>query len=357
MTFRYICLAATLLTACDSPDGRSGDEIALSQHGLWAYHDIEYWPGGNVSVCFQPRTHPWGAKPDERDMPCYSQQTTRIRTVIESAFESIPGTQIDFTGWDDCPGPPLGDNAPPVPGVVSIMIKCNGDDDDEIEEGGWQVESVGYPGPNDGYYLATEQGSDWGTAAWDAVVEHEAAHVLGFSHEWDRDDFDTTCVGPRPDPMTPGDGEHGPEEGVRFTRYDHRSVLNETYCGDGTPGLSAMDQIGLAIVYPDGSPIPIRATNGFNLGSLIVANGIGELTTTWTWGGASEQVYDEVPHWLTQADEVGTGISIPVSSLDSGLTEVLGGWFTDWLEREHQLQWVQVLNDRSYHTALVAVIL
>jgi hypothetical protein len=199
--------------------------------------------------------------------------------------------------------------------------------------------------------LPVGRGPQGGLASWDSVVEHETAHALSFGHEFDGHDFDAPC--------DINDGNH-PFEGVLWTKYDYGSIANESYCGDGRPGLSELDKLGLAIVYPDGSAIPIRAVHGFDIASGLLARRDDTLITEWAQRGAlDDAVFLSTATWA--ASQSGTTYDLPsgrtleVQHTGNGSWSVSGS-FTDRYFRVKQLGPTSMLVDNDLHTALVMTI-
>jgi hypothetical protein len=358
-------LYGTAGCAVDKDGVTLAEDNGVTKQKLWSWNGVEYWPNGNIPVCFQPRYNVFSGL-DENGTVDYALQAIQIQTVIENAFENMEGVKINFTGWQTCPGPsvsPLNaDEGQVFGGGLKIMIKCNDPTTGKIDDGGWFTDSTGYLGSTAHQALWTSQAAySWGDN-YNAAVEHEAMHALGFEHEFDRDDFDTPCPGGNGSKPGEGTGSKAADAGTRLTVYDHKSALNETYCGDGMPGLSDLDKLGLAMVYPDGSAIPVRSVSGFIGGNgLIIVRNDDLLKIDWLARGATTSVIasSPVPSWTWrpssgQSRTLSSALQQSTSKNNlTGGTGTIEGNFYDWLGRSKQLKNTQVIASDSYHTALV----
>lgn len=362
----WVCVGCAAGSEFDEP------AVASTTQPLWTINGINFWPNGNVPVCFQPRLNIAGT--DEYGTAAYNLQTARIRSVIEAAYESIPGASINFTGWGRCPGPSVAHSRdtstspskslnPPYFGQVfagglKIMIQCDEPNGGELAAYGWQTVGSGYPGASAERVFWTSQSYyAWG-AAWDTQVEHEALHALGFQHEFDRDDRTQFCTNEQSD--------RGPAAGTRWTPYDQASVTNAGYCrvgtyqGDWEPGLTDYDMLGLAIVYPNGASIPVRSQLGVVTSSGLVVRMDDNLISDWTQRGAPDTaIFASTPQWTERFGGVTyvlpNGTTQPVINLSTFVVDVAGS-FTDKRGRTQSMGPTTVLVNDSLHTAMLVPI-
>ncbi len=340
-----LCLVYVVACTDYDPDDDIGPTVDTVQKELWTENENGI-QDNTITVCLQPDTE------DIRTSSAYATQVVNVENWVEEHYESIPNADIDFTGWELCP---------------------NWEDYEYRDEGTNYVElrihESGATQTNGKYAV------QFPVSTGERRVVHEFAHVLGFTHEYQRPDAPASagywsqvdsgtkqCVdGVLFFTSGPWDGEPACNEdlyqytvaGVYLTEYDFWSVMNSTYCHCVT-GLTDLDRLGLSIAYPASFTHSPAVSNSFQLEDRIVARTNSELTTTWTRDGASEDAFDGEPRWVFHnggLNYVGYYYSFPVSGM-SNYPYVSASW-DDFQEREHTIPEFELDINNSLHTAIL----
>jgi prepilin-type processing-associated H-X9-DG protein len=344
-----VLLTCAALTGCaldaQTPAQPAGSP-SVQQQALWATSANVLWADGRVPVCFQPRS------PEHETDDDYLRMIDRYRTLTESVFETLPNTKIDFYGWQKCRDGALGS----LPGELRVIVNPNGN-------GNWAARhcelgaeyplgdkttcygGAGYRADRESAVLVNGIGYDWGDP-WDTAVLHEMAHILGFHHEQGRiDNDDPSC---RPEDPT--------DDGLFVTTFDTGSILNGTYCGNWTPLLSPMDEVGLEITYYGGGfEQGVDGLTSLHVNGSLLVRRNDAIVTDWTLRGASPEAYTGTVRF-TRAGTTRAAMSYPASLLPSG-TSTIAGSFVDLFGRTHTLESGRFSVDDRKHAALLRVVL
>ncbi len=136
------------------------------------------------------------------------------------------------------------------------------------------------------------------------TVVHEMLHVIGIGHEHDRTDAPDCSVDP----------EHRTYN--LLTDYDPTSIMSYCTIANGRDPLdydmTALDALGVEILYPEGPDLPIRC----NAGCIDTADGAilrtdGSARDDWTFRGGLNWWMVSLPWWRT-----GTSSTISSDVLD-----------------------------------------
>lgn len=328
---------ALALAACAAPtdaeedaaDRPYDDDVAVVQQGLWRDDGDAFWPEHTtIPVCFKPKTTDTDTPISDAD---YAPKKAAARVALEATFEHIPNVDIDFGGFAECPST--------LPsGTYKFLIYW------EPDHWGGGTSSVGFlaSGTNHTYANGhTALGN-----SWDTLVTHEAAHVLGFSHEFSRPDGSGQC-----DTGIPATGDSG----TLFTVNDLHSITSKTYCGEWIPGLSDRDKLGLEIAYYDGNHIQrVGGQREILTGGGFLVRADDSIVTDWTRRGAAAGAFTGTPSWHTPSNR--TGIGFPASLLRTGVSTLVEGTFVDHFGRSH-LATGNVTVNTGLHTAIVSAFL
>jgi FG-GAP-like repeat len=222
---------------------------------LWTQTGVTLWsPGTVIPVCWLETG--------------FDTEKAAIRESIHSTWEAY--ANISFGGFSLCSQAPFSftgyirvhvDLASDACGGGSAILGRAGLQSATQPTGQSVSISVPRPGCTDTqrlHYLAV----------------HEFGHVLGFSHEQDRDG---SC----------GGGVYPP--GTNYTVVDPSSVMH--YCSGNTGKLSRLDQAGVVIAY--GAPLGE---------SVLWHNGISGVSQIWYMSGASRTNFASLDASLNNAD-------------------------------------------------------
>ncbi len=342
--FAATCLLSLIL-ACSS-DPMYGEHLRQTSQPLWSSSTTNYWPGGEVEVCFQPFTQ---ADYDAVGAAAsYSTTTTRIKNVVEAAFEGISGSSIDFVGWQDCDDWEdfkVGQK----PGEVRVLVRTVSEADNFAvryatgvatiaNRGDVFVNRLGYQSDKEAVVgTALNAYSLWN--GFDTGILHELAHVLGFGHEYLRSDNIGQC---RP-------GSAG-STGDFITSYDEDSIMNATYC-HWKPRLSELDRVGLAFIYSSSfTARPVRAENALYGGYGVIRRSGSSILPDLVWRGISTSMFADAD-WFVDGQLVSQSVTFDPNIAGEAVVRAV---HTDIFGNERTTGSTSVITDDSLHTAVLS---
>ncbi|HEX8536890.1 MAG TPA: hypothetical protein VF664_05455, partial [Cystobacter sp.] len=180
----------------------------------------------------------------------------------------LPSTSVPFTGQ--------------VPGQgCPMFLDANGQYDGGNDGWGSWSNAPAHLTPHRSCLYNLKLGGDADALGvpWRNHTLHEFGHALGLSHEHVRNDVNTaTCSAA---------GYGGTESAGHITAYDRESVMHYAFptCGIdgnyGQDGLSALDRLGLHILYPEAARVA-----EFTGRTVIRSNEWLSLSSTWRAAGA-----------------------------------------------------------------------
>ncbi|MCF6346149.1 MAG: hypothetical protein L3J00_06735 [Thiomicrorhabdus sp.] len=149
-------------------------------------------------------------------------------------------SQVDFTGWGQCPN---GDFSGVRVGVADVgaHVKGMGDSIEGIPNGmvlNFTMENWNDSCPG---AFGFENCIKW-------VAVHEFGHVLAFAHEQNRGDTPATC----------NNNPQGTDGNVIFTQWDENSIMN--YCNPNYQGRGRLSAIDILTVQTYYGRIPTYST-------------------------------------------------------------------------------------------------
>jgi hypothetical protein len=218
--FRCIALITILWGGCDPYDieaiGSTEQELYLTN---------PKWPNGIVPVC-------WTAA--SQAFPGFAQIAQKVKDTANASWPAV--ANIEFTGWGSCPSN--------TDGITVIDLTTDGES--SVPEGGY----------DDDRPTNVSLGTNGASFPLGGVVPHEFGHVLGFTHEMRRSDFEDGA-GDCQEADVPGGDTLG-------TPPDIASIMTHSYCHND-PLLSRWDLVGVRTAYGT------RAENVISTGSTLYA--------------------------------------------------------------------------------------
>lgn len=275
-----------LLAGCSAQDAvfhesvsESDDRLIITTNQLWASSDFP------LTVCFQSTGD--GS----------SSERLAVRSAVETAWASIPGSKVSFTGWGTC----ANDSSS---GDIRIFL------DSSVTRGssyyGTDNQVAGR------HMVLRTPESSYNTNLTYSYI-HEFGHALGIQHEQAHPD--STC----------SDTESLISGAVAATAYDPDAVMN--YCAPFPQALSPYETLFPKMVYPDGSALPIACKSGCLSGSSVFLRSDGSVQDSFTAQGA-------YPWWASGAGTLawsqdgfsaGTGAVVTAAAIGSGVSNVSYG--------------------------------
>jgi len=212
-------LAACLAPGC-SVDAQSADgsEEAFETQVEPLCRTGTVWAGGTVPVCWTTAA---------TNVSDFAARSAQVRALVEGTWSRV--ANVKFTGWGTC-----GSN---TNGIVAITFSPTA------------RPISGTIGATTGAINMTLNNT---RADFQAVAVHEFGHVLGYRHEFVRNDNPgTTC------PLQNGESVNSSCD-VAGTAFDANSIMASTgYC-QSNPSLSDGDVLGTRVIYG----VPTRVVRG-----------------------------------------------------------------------------------------------
>ena len=238
-------LSAAFATACAAAEdfGNAGEANAgVEDEALAGMDDWDYWPSSGstypIDICLRTCRNPSSDPNEEQTQAECDDAKARVEKALR-VYARFSRVTLPVT-FPDCPqsnnnfGKVRVNYKPARYAAAGRTHLVRWENGEAIDADG-----AGYPGPDWELTMST------GTQD-NAIIRHEFAHALGFTHERERDDepAGTTCMYKGED-LTPGSSDAV----VPITSdYDHESITNSTYC-HRNQDLSPWDVAGLQSIY------------------------------------------------------------------------------------------------------------
>lgn len=205
-----LCALVPLLSVagvgCSGQDLDESESVGTNQEQLLL--SGTKWPSGIVPVC-------WDAASTTR--ADFALRSRQVRDLANNSWPTV--ANVEFTGWGTC--------GTTNPGAVRVRLN----DSTSADAGGIGFSSGG---------LTMNLGTGRGDFTL-GLIPHEFGHVLGFSHEMARSDFDDDSTGSCRQGNVSGDTVNTPA--------DRQSIMASTgYC-NSNPNLSLWDIVGAQTAY------------------------------------------------------------------------------------------------------------
>jgi hypothetical protein len=186
-----------------------------------------------------------------------------VRQRVEGAWENLPRSAVDFTGWGACPE----NDAGYIKVFMGSMISRGNTP--------WR------DGTRAGIMRITLGSSDY-----DAYTTiHEFGHAIGLEHEQLHPDKPPECTASQAGESLDADDEV-------LTTYDPDGVMN--YCGPSPTKITAKEALFAEMAYPSTTTDHPLALNGFDTAEGWVILVDAELQTDWTRRGALPAAHPSV---------------------------------------------------------------
>lgn len=218
-------LAATvfvpLVSSCTGTDDEAvvqvkDQDLVIAGSRLWSI--IDDFP---LQICFEGGN---------------SADIATVRDAVESTWEAVPGTAIDFEGWVACQDFGSYDFRVLLDPNREIGVSALGTD-------------LRIPKPNDSHNMKLPLAQTVGTSKARQIAIHEFGHALGINHEMMHIDY-VPCDDNNGDPIP-----KQPREGdtVDLTDLDELGIMN--YCNNEAtethPVLTDREELFAQMIYPD----------------------------------------------------------------------------------------------------------
>ncbi|WP_437678116.1 ricin-type beta-trefoil lectin domain protein [Sorangium sp. So ce131] len=229
--------ASAALAGCgpiEPSSDTAADEAAIASSREALYLAATPWPGGWVPVCYRI-SDPVSSVERQRRIDYFA----RVRDAVDNSWQRV--ADIKFEDWGPC--------GSDTRGRLVVNLTATGGSFSEL----------GYPGASHQRSM-TLNTTD---SRVEVVAMHEFGHALGFSHEFDRDDWTGQCMkcssnndcSSTDGKVCLSSGYCGVDRpgGIEVSPVaDTDSIMAATYCGnlaDTTRALSPWDVMGAQSVY------------------------------------------------------------------------------------------------------------
>lgn len=342
-------MAALLMVNCNGTGSTETEILATSDQALATGFKgpdgrflVPWSSPGTISVCFLTNANANGT-PGTPDPTLVAN----ITSAMQRTWQAHTGITFSFQG--NCPTT--------IPSSwISIFIDNDGSytNSQGAMAGVGQRFSPSYSGtdwakigPQIGYRTDVQAYLANSGADWTLLTAHEIGHVLGFYHEMERNDNNSSCLA----------NANGNAYG-HMTPYDQNSIMLWSYCPNSLTAASPLtlyDQLGAEMVYPlryTGERLAC-SSNCVETNNGVVVRSTGAATIDWIRRGA-EVGFLGAPVWnygsttIQPADGILRASSMPAGSTTVNVT------FGDAYKRSHSGSG-NVQKSDALHTAIIGV--
>lgn len=309
------CTSLAICACSAGPtDTEAARELQQPSTAFLSYDADDYWqPAETIEVCFfgpasttasrdsladALEEQDWGGLTiDARNTCTSSSSSSAVRVYVTDAATPRVGP---YSGWATA----TKGNRIVVPLVVddlnggTVDIAPNFDNRTDVQV--WMIWSGTF------------------SEIYQRTIVHEMLHVIGIGHEHDRVDAPDCSVDP----------SHRSYN--LLTEYDPTSIMSYCAVANGRDSLdyymTALDALGVEILYPKGPDLPIRCKAGcIDTADGVILRTDGRARDDWTFRGGLEWWTASLPWWRTgTSSTVGSGV-LDASSLGTGTHAVTYG--------------------------------
>lgn len=352
------------MASCGDTTSQAGDDPSFPESSLVSMSD-QFLPNGEIEVCWSPMkrsntTKPWKWSAVSSTDADFVNFRDEMQPLIESQFESIPGSHIDLYGWNICDSPHTGAS----PGAIRIVVDLSANESaalrfclertlDPVHHDAEDMNNcppgIGYT-PDREITIFTTGSPLIHDGSWNfvrAATVHEFGHAIAMTHEEHHrnDSFDNytmaeTCVD-----QTPAGDQSA------LTVYDPDSIMNASYCSRDHM-LSELDKLGISMIYSSTSTEdPAGALFWMADGTAVSATG-AKLTQRWIEGLAGAGAFHRRPTWSVNGGAVRREDTVNIADGE----QTVSGSYVDMRDRIHTIAATKVKGDNQMFAAIFTIV-